>query len=127
MPSSRRIGPSLEVGFRWDPGGGRERFGSSRDGEDVSLHRSGRGVGLPGCPPRGVSGLRWRLVSDGIRAEEGSASALLETVKMFHYIAPEEESDYRDALLAAYRAFVGGWSPMGSGRRKGALRLFSRR
>ncbi len=49
-----------------------------------------------------------KLASDGMRAEEGNASALLETVKMFHYIAPEEESDYRDALLAAYQAFVGG-------------------
>jgi uncharacterized metal-binding protein len=49
-----------------------------------------------------------KLASDGMRAEEANASALLETVKMFHYIAPEEESDYRDALLAAYRVFVGG-------------------
>ena len=49
-----------------------------------------------------------KLASEGMRAEEGNASALLETVKMFHYIAPEDEPDYRDALLAAYRAFVGG-------------------
>lgn len=49
-----------------------------------------------------------KLASDGMRAEEGNASALLETVKMFHYIAPEEEPDYRDALLAAYRVFVAG-------------------
>jgi len=49
-----------------------------------------------------------KLAAEGMRAEDGNASALLETVKMFHYIAPEEESDYRDALLAAYRAFVGG-------------------
>lgn len=49
-----------------------------------------------------------KLTSDGMRAEESQASALLETVKMFHYIAPEEESDYKDALLAAYRAFLGG-------------------
>jgi len=49
-----------------------------------------------------------KLASEGMRAEEGNASALVEMVKMFHYVAPEEEPDYRDALLAAYRAFVGG-------------------
>jgi uncharacterized metal-binding protein len=49
-----------------------------------------------------------KLASEGLRADVGNASALLETVKMFHYIAPEEEPDYRDALLVAYRAFVGG-------------------
>ena len=48
-----------------------------------------------------------KLASEGMRAEEGNASALLETVKMFHYIAPEEEPDYREALLVAYRTFVG--------------------
>ena len=36
-----------------------------------------------------------KLASEGMRAEESDASALLETVKMFHYIAPEEEPDYR--------------------------------
>lgn len=49
-----------------------------------------------------------KLAAEGMRAEEGTASALLETVKMFHYIAPEEEPDYRDALVEAYRTFVGG-------------------
>ena len=49
-----------------------------------------------------------KLASDGMRAEEENASALLATVKMFHYVAPEEESDYRAALLMAYRAFLGG-------------------
>ena len=49
-----------------------------------------------------------KLASDGMRAEESQASALLETVKMFHYISPEEESDYQTALLVAYRAFLGG-------------------
>lgn len=49
-----------------------------------------------------------KLASDGMRAEESQASALLETVKMFHNIEPEEESDYKDALLAAYWAFRGG-------------------
>ncbi len=48
------------------------------------------------------------LASKGMRAEEDNASALLDTVKMFHYIAPEEEPDYRGALLTAYRTFVGG-------------------
>lgn len=49
-----------------------------------------------------------KLASGGMRAEEGNAAALLETVKMFHYIAPEEECDYQAALLAAYRSFLGG-------------------
>jgi len=49
-----------------------------------------------------------KLASEGMRAGDSQASALLETVKMFHYISTEEEADYRAALLSAYRAYLGG-------------------
>jgi uncharacterized metal-binding protein len=49
-----------------------------------------------------------QCASRGTRAEDSNASTLLEQVKVFHYVAPEEEADYRDALLEAYRAFLGG-------------------
>lgn len=49
-----------------------------------------------------------KSASLGIRADETQGPALLDTVKMFHYIAPEEEADFQAAILAAYRTFLGG-------------------
>jgi hypothetical protein len=42
----------------------------------------------------------------GMLAEEGNAPGLLEMVKVFHYVAPEEEDDYKGALIEAYDAFL---------------------
>jgi len=44
----------------------------------------------------------------GLRADTTAGPALLEGAKVFHYIAPEEENDYIAALIAAYRAYLGG-------------------
>ena len=38
-------------------------------------------------------------------ADDSGSTALLEVVKIYHHILPEEEADYRRALLAAYQDF----------------------
>jgi uncharacterized metal-binding protein len=44
-------------------------------------------------------------------ASEGDGGALLDAVKIYHPIAPEEEAEYRSALVQAYQAFKGGIAP----------------
>ncbi len=46
-----------------------------------------------------------------IAADTGGGAALLEAVKIYHRILPEEEAEYRNALLAAYRDFRNGAKP----------------
>jgi hypothetical protein len=40
-----------------------------------------------------------------IPADETGSTALLDAVKIYHRILPEEEAEYRLALLSAYRTF----------------------
>lgn len=49
-----------------------------------------------------------QCASRGVRADATGAALLLEMAKVFHYIAPEEEVGYQDALVEAYRLFLGG-------------------
>jgi hypothetical protein len=44
----------------------------------------------------------------GIPADAASGPSLLEMLKVFHYVPPEEEPDYEEALLGLYRAYLGG-------------------
>ena len=44
----------------------------------------------------------------GLRADDADAADLLEKAKVFHYITPEDENEYKKALLEAYRAYLGG-------------------
>ena len=46
-----------------------------------------------------------------VPADIGGCAALLDTVKIYHRILPEEEAGYRRALLAAYRDFRNGVQP----------------
>jgi uncharacterized metal-binding protein len=46
-----------------------------------------------------------------IPADSGGCAALLEAVKIYHRILPEEEAGYRTALLAAYQDFRNGRQP----------------
>jgi len=46
-----------------------------------------------------------------IPADTGGCAALLEVVRIYHRILPEEEAEYRSALLAAYQAFRSGTQP----------------
>jgi uncharacterized metal-binding protein len=47
----------------------------------------------------------------GAPASEGDGAALLDCVKIYHSIAPEDEAEYRFALLQAYQAFRSGIAP----------------
>jgi hypothetical protein len=38
-------------------------------------------------------------------AEDSGSTSLLDAVKVYHRILPEEEAEYQGALLAAYREF----------------------
>ncbi len=43
-----------------------------------------------------------------IPGDDGGAGAVLDAVKIYHRIPPEEEAEYRSALLAAYKQFRNG-------------------
>jgi hypothetical protein len=46
-----------------------------------------------------------------ISADTAGAAALLDVVKIYHRILPEEEAEYRSALLSAYQEFRNGVTP----------------
>ena len=67
---------------------------------DGKLAMNGRSVTINGLP------LIFRhLQRKGLQPGNGCAAALLETVRVYHPIEPNEEAEYRDALVAAYRTF----------------------
>ncbi len=47
----------------------------------------------------------------GVSASEGDGAALLDVLKIYHSIAPEDEAEYRSALLETYQAFRSGTTP----------------
>lgn len=49
-----------------------------------------------------------QCVERNLSAKDGDGAALLDAVKIYHSIAPEDEAEYRSALLAAYREFRSG-------------------
>ena len=48
----------------------------------------------------------------GVPASDADGSALLDVVKIYHSIAPEDEPEYRLALVQAYHAFRSGTTPV---------------
>ena len=48
----------------------------------------------------------------GVPASDADGSALLDVVKIYHSIAPEDEPEYRLALVQAYQAFKSGTAPV---------------
>ncbi len=46
----------------------------------------------------------------GIPAEGGDGAALIDAVRIYHAIGPEDEAEYRAALIEAYRKFRSGMS-----------------
>jgi uncharacterized metal-binding protein len=46
-----------------------------------------------------------------VPASERDGAALLDFVKIYHSIAPEDEAEYRSALVQAYQAFTSGIAP----------------
>ncbi len=65
-----------------------------------SLEINGRPVTINGLPV-----IFEHLRKKGLLAEEASADKLLETVRIYHAIGPNEDAAYRTALVAAYRTF----------------------
>lgn len=57
-------------------------------------------VSIPGLPL-----IFEQCVERSIPADAGGSAALLDVVKIYHCILPEEEAEYRSALLAAYQDF----------------------
>lgn len=45
------------------------------------------------------------LAETGVPADETGGDSLLDTVRIYHAIEPEEEADYRTALVSAYKAY----------------------
>ncbi len=64
---------------------------------------SGTAVTIPG-----LSLIFEQCLERNIPTDATGCAALLDTVKIYHRILPEEESEYRSALLAAYRDFRSG-------------------
>jgi uncharacterized metal-binding protein len=47
----------------------------------------------------------------GISVNDGDGAALIEAVKAYHAVPPEDEAEYRSALMQAYQAFRSGIAP----------------
>lgn len=56
-------------------------------------------------PVNGLPLIFEHLLKRGLEPGDSSASRLLETVRIYHPIQPQEEGCYRDALVAAYQEF----------------------
>jgi uncharacterized metal-binding protein len=65
----------------------------------------GTKVSIPGLPA-----IFEQCVERGIPSEGEDGRAVLDTVKVYHAIAPDDESEFRSALLRAYREFRSGAS-----------------
>ena len=69
----------------------------------LSIMVNGQRVEIPA-----LSHVFGQCAQQGLRADDGAGPSLLEKAKVFHYIAPEEEDEYRAALIEAYRQYLGG-------------------
>ena len=67
---------------------------------DGKLEINGKSVTINGLPL-----IFQHLQKKGLQPGNGCADTLLETVRIYHPIEPNEEAEYRDALVAAYRTF----------------------
>jgi uncharacterized metal-binding protein len=66
------------------------------------LDVNGQTVTVPGLPL-----IFDHLYKQGLRPGEGCAKSLLETVKIYHAIEPQDEVAYREALTGAFQAYCG--------------------
>ena len=67
---------------------------------DGMLAMNGKSVTINGLPL-----IFQHLRKKGLQPADGCAESLLDTVKIYHPIEGNEEAEYRDALVAAYRIF----------------------
>jgi uncharacterized metal-binding protein len=66
----------------------------------------GTTVSIPGLPL-----IFEQCAERGISVNDGNGAGLLDAVKIYHSIAPEDEAEYRLALLRAYEGFRSGTTP----------------
>jgi uncharacterized metal-binding protein len=66
----------------------------------IDMHVDGRVVNVTGLPL-----IFAHLAEKGLAADDSSGDKLLETVRIYHPIEPNEESDYRAALMSAYKDY----------------------
>jgi hypothetical protein len=67
---------------------------------DGTLEVGGKAVAINGLPL-----IFQHLEKKGLQAGKGSAESLMETVRIYHAIEPEEEAAYRQALVDAYQRY----------------------
>jgi uncharacterized metal-binding protein len=72
----------------------------SRPSPEGRLEVSGKSVTVNGLPL-----IFQHLATKGLQPGNGSADKLLETVRIYHAIEPEEEAGYRRALVDAYEQY----------------------
>jgi len=72
----------------------------SRPSQEGRLEIKGRAVTIAGLPL-----IFQQLQKKGLRPDGDSCDQLLQTVKIYHAIQPEEEADYREPLAQAYRTY----------------------
>lgn len=82
------------------------RCGCSSPLPGGKLTIQGKLLSIPGLPL-----IFEQCASGGIATGEEDGAALLDAVKIYHSVAPEDESEYRTALIEAYRAFRSGMKP----------------
>lgn len=70
---------------------------------NIQIH--GRSVTINGLPL-----IFNHLYLEGLRPGDGCADRVLETVRIYHAIEPEDDADYRAALLCAYQEYCQGRS-----------------
>jgi len=83
-----------------DSAAGGARCSCGSPSPDGKLAMNGRSVTINGLPL-----IFQHLQKKGLQPGNGCAGTLLETVRVYHPIEPNEEAEYRDVLVAAYRAY----------------------
>jgi len=83
-----------------DSAAGGARCSCGSPSPDGKLDINGRSVTINGLPL-----ILGHLQKKGLQPDDGCADTLLDTVRIYHPIETNEEAEYRDALVAAYRMF----------------------
>jgi uncharacterized metal-binding protein len=72
----------------------------SRPSQDGKLEIKGKPVAIASLPL-----IFQQLQKNGLEPSADCGDKLLQTVRIYHFIDAQEEADYRDALVAAYRTY----------------------
>lgn len=88
-----------------NPGGNGACCACGSPSPEGKLEINGRPVVINGLPL-----IFQHLQKKGLSPDNGCRDTLLATVRIYHAIETEEEAEYRDALVAAYRTYCQGCS-----------------